>query len=122
MLDKASGGPLDAIVSPATTLPALRHGGADEAPFGTYTLLASLLGWPAGAVPITSVREDEQTSVARGRDVMDRTASATEAGSAGLPIGVQIMARPFRDDVALALMRTLEESASNAPRTPINPK
>jgi fatty acid amide hydrolase len=122
LLDHAPGGPLDAILSPATTLPALRHGGADEAPFGTYTLLASLLGWPAGVVPITRVHEDEQTSAPRGRDVMDRTASATESGSAGLPIAVQIMGRKFRDDVALALMRVLEHSSPNAPRTPINPK
>jgi fatty acid amide hydrolase len=121
-LDEAPGGPLDAILSPATTLPALRHGGADEAPFGAYTLLASLLGWPAGVVPLTHVRADEQTAVVRGRDRMDRAAAETEAGSAGLPIGVQIMARPFRDDVALALLEALEQSAPSAPRTPIDPR
>ena len=121
-LDDAEGGPVDAILSPATTLPALRHGAADEAPFGAYTLLASLLGWPAGVVPITTVRSEEQAGTMRGSDRMDRTAAATEAGSAGLPIGIQIMARMYRDDVALALMRALEQSAVDAPRTPVDPR
>jgi fatty acid amide hydrolase len=121
-LDGVAGGPLDAILSPATTLPALRHGTADEAPFGTYTLLASLLGWPAGVVPLTCVRDDEQSAVTRGGDHMDRAAAAAEAGSGGLPIGVQIMARPFRDDVALALLEALEQAALSEPRTPIDPR
>jgi fatty acid amide hydrolase len=120
LLDQADGGPFDAVLSPATTLPALRHGGAAESPFGSYTLLASLLGWPAGVVPITAVRDEEQTSVARGRDLMERAAADAEAGSTGLPIGVQIMARPHRDDVALALMAALERGAPERPRTPID--
>jgi fatty acid amide hydrolase len=114
-------GRLDAVLAPATTLPALRHGGADEAPFGAYTVLASLLGWPAGVVPVTTVRQDEQTSVVRGRDPMERAAADAERGSAGLPIGVQIMARPYRDDVVLALLAAIEKSAKDAPRTPIDP-
>ena len=121
-LDVLEGGPLDAVLSPATTLPALRHGGADEAPFGTYTLLASLLGWPAGVVPLTTVGDTEQTRLARSTDRMDRAAAKSEADSAGLPIGVQVMARAFRDDVALALMHALERSAPSAPRTPIDPR
>ena len=109
-------------LSPATTLPALRHGGADESPFGTYTLLASLLGWPAGVVPVTTVRAEEESATPRGNDKMDRAAAASEAGSRGLPIGVQIMARPFRDDVALSVMETLERLAPETPRTPIDPR
>jgi fatty acid amide hydrolase len=39
---------------------------------------------------------------------MDEAARATERGSAGLPIGVQVAARPWREDVALAVMGAIE--------------
>jgi fatty acid amide hydrolase len=59
-------------------------------------------------VPVTRVRAGEETATPRGRDVLDRTARATEEGSAGLPIAVQIAARPWRDDHVLALLFALE--------------
>jgi fatty acid amide hydrolase len=121
-LDTAGGGALDVVLSPATTLPALLHGGADESPFGTYTLFASLLGWPAGVVPVTTVRNAEESATWRGNDRMDRAAAASEAGSAGLPIGVQVMARAYRDDVALSVMQTLERLVNDVPQTPIDPR
>jgi fatty acid amide hydrolase len=44
-----------------------------------------------------------------------------ERNSAGLPIGVQLIARPWREDVALAAMHAIETAASGRedyPRTP----
>ena len=37
-----------------------------------------------------------------------RAAAATEAGSVGLPLAVQVAARPWREHEALAAMRTIE--------------
>jgi fatty acid amide hydrolase len=112
-LDGAEGGPLDALVSPAQPVPAVLHGATAElGAMGGYYVLYNLLGWPAGVVPVTRVRRDEQAATpARGRDVMERVAAACEAGSAGLPVGVQVAARPWRDHVALALMRAIEADA-----------
>lgn len=100
---------VDIVLSPATGLPAVKHGATVELGLmGAYTALYNLLGWPAGVVPVTRVRADEETTTARTRDVRGRVALATEQGSAGLPIAVQIAARPWREDQVLAVMAALE--------------
>jgi fatty acid amide hydrolase len=116
---------LDALLCPPHALPALRHGGAEHlAIAASYCYLANVLGVPAGVVPVTRVRADEQSDRLAGRDLVDRAAAATDAGSAGLPVGVQIAARPWREDVVLALMAALESRVhgrDDFPRTPIDP-
>jgi len=67
---------IDAVVLPAAREPAPPHRelvGADY----VFTLPASLTGWPAVVVPV--------------------------GAHEGLPVAVQVLARPWRDDVALAL-------------------
>ncbi len=105
---------VDVLLSPATALPALRHGASLElGVMGAYSCIYNVLGWPAGVVPVTRVRAAEETSTRRGeRDVAERTARATERGSAGLPIAVQLAARPWREDLALAAMAAVEAGAS----------
>ena len=99
----------DVLVCPATPLPAFRHGATEELIVpGTYTTLFNVLGWPAGVVPFTHVRADEESDRPASRDPMDRAARETERGSAGLPIGVQVAARPWREDLVLAVMAALE--------------
>ena len=101
---------VDAVLSPAAGLPAVKHGATLEMGLiGSYSCLYNLLGWPAGVVPVTKVRPEEETATPRGRDVCDRTARETEEGSAGLPIAVQIAARPWREDVVLGVMAALEQ-------------
>jgi amidase len=71
----------DAIVCPVIASPALLHGttlAADHLPGFSYTMAYNLLGWPA---------------------VVVRAGNS----AAGLPIGVQVMARRWREDIALAL-------------------
>jgi fatty acid amide hydrolase len=106
--ERALGGH-DVIVCPATPLPAFRHGATEELVVpGTYTSLFNVLGWPAGVVPVTRVRADEESDRPASRDPMDRAARETERGSAGLPIGVQVAARPWREDLVLATMAAIE--------------
>lgn len=96
---------LDLVLSPAVGLPAVRHGASVELGLmGSYSCLYNVLGWPAGVVPVTRVRDDEQTATVRSSDVADQTARRSEEGSAGLPIAVQLAARPFREDLVLAAM------------------
>ena len=99
----------DVVVSPATALPAFRHGAAEELVLGgAYTCLYNVLGWPAGVVPVTRVRAGEESDRPASKDAMDRAARETERGSAGLPIGVQVAARPWREDLVLAALRAIE--------------
>ena len=74
----------DAIVSPANALPATRPGDEDThlAAF-SYTMTHNLTGWPGAVV---------------------RAATSPE----GLPIGVQLVAKPWREDVALAVAAQVE--------------
>jgi fatty acid amide hydrolase len=112
--ERDSGAPLDAIVMPAHGLPALRHNTAlDVMPAASYCFLPNLLGWPAGVVPYTSVRATEESDRPPRRDRVVRTARRIEQGSQGLPIGVQVLAGPWREDIVLAVMRALELDAAD---------
>lgn len=118
-VEQADSGPLDVILMPAHGLPALRHGTAlDAMPAASYCFLPNLLGWPAGVVPFTTVGPDEQCDRPDAADRVVRTARQIEADSAGLPMGVQVLAKPWREDLVLAVMRALEEATATAANHP----
>ena len=75
----------DVIISPVVAFPALPHGtfAGDDYPGFSYTMPFNLTGWPAVAVP-------------------------AGLSSTGLPVGVQIAAAPWREDIALAVARQVE--------------
>ena len=78
---------VDVILSPAMPQPAILHGGSNDAGFGdTYSDIHNLTGFPSVVV--------------RG---------GTAPG--GLPIGVQLVANPWREDVALAAARVVEAAS-----------
>jgi fatty acid amide hydrolase len=107
-LDRAG---VDVVLSPALPLPALRHGASAElGTLGVWLALYNLLGWPAGVVPWTRVRPGEESDRV-GRSYEDRVAVETERGSAGLPVGVQLAGRPWRDGSVLAAMGAVAERA-----------
>lgn len=111
-----------AAICPPHTLPALRHGSTDFlGQAGSYCMLGNLLGWPAGVVPVTRVRPGEESDRPASRDLVDRRAREVEAGSTGLPIGVQVAAPHWREDVVLAVMRALETDFSPRPDYPRTP-
>jgi fatty acid amide hydrolase len=111
-LDHDEGGPFDLILCPACALPALTHGSSrDLILAGGYTALYNVLGYPTGIVPVTRVRSDEEIGRPPSRDIVEQAAGKVELGSAGLPVGVQVVARPWREHVALAAMRAIEEGA-----------
>ena len=103
-------GRFDAILCPPHALPALLHGATSLlATASSYLMLFNLLGMPAGVVAATAVRPGEESDRPSSRDLVERRARAVEAGSVGLPVGVQVAARPWREDVVLAVMTALEQ-------------
>jgi fatty acid amide hydrolase len=111
------------LLSPPHALPAFTHGAsANLGPASfNYTFLYSLLGWPAGVVPVTRVRPVETDRRPWGVDMIDRTARKVDRDSAGLPVGVQVAARPDREDLILAVMAAVESGLSGSvdyPRVP----
>jgi Asp-tRNA(Asn)/Glu-tRNA(Gln) amidotransferase A subunit family amidase len=122
-LEEAEGGPIDLILCPAYAVPAQRHGASLLMPLpGAYAPLAPVIGFPAGVVPVTRVRAGEESERKVTRDWVERTARDSERGSVGLPIAVQVIARPWRDHVALAAMMTIEAAARKQPDYPTRPK
>ena len=118
----ADGGPIDIVLCPAYAVPAVRHGATELMPMpGAYTPLANVSGFPAGVVPVTRVRPGEESDRPPSRDLVDRVARETERGSAGLPIAVQVIARPWHDHVALAPMAAIETAARKRPDYPDRP-
>ena len=75
----------DAVIAPVAAMPAPEHGSTLQRAHRTrfYTAPYNISGWPAAVV---------------------RCGSSAE----GLPIGLQIIAHPWREDVALALAAALE--------------
>lgn len=113
---------LDAIICPPHAVPAMRHGATYflyDTP--SYLMRFNVLGMPAGSVAATRVRADEETDRPQNRDRVDRAARETEVGSAGLPVGVQVAARHWREDIVLAVMAALEQEFSTRPDYPSRP-
>ena len=122
-LNTTPGGPFDLILAPASSLPAFTHGATrDLLTAGAYAPLYNLLGYPAGVVPVTRVQAGEESVRVASSDVVVKLARKAEQGSAGLPIGVQLIARPWQEHVALAAMATIEQAARQRPDFPMTPK
>jgi amidase len=85
----------DVIICPVNAYPALPHGTTfDNLAAFTYTQTYNLTGWPGAVV---------------------RGGTSPE----GLPIGVQIVARPWREDVALAVAQYIETALGGWQRPPL---
>jgi len=99
---------LDAVVCPPHATPALPHGASRDFTLGAALAMRfNFLNVPGGVVPVTKVRPDETVRVdPKGR--LARRAAEVDRGSDGLPVGVQVVARPYREDVVLAVMKAIE--------------
>jgi fatty acid amide hydrolase len=112
-------GNFDAVICPPHALPALTHGASYYlGPAASYSMLYNLLGLPAGVVAVTQVRAGAESDRPRSRDVVEKTARIVEQGSAGLPLGVQVAARHWREDVVLAVMAVVERRLREQPDYP----
>lgn len=90
------------LLSPVSSAPAFRHGEGNYAP-GTgyldtmrYAQWLNLAGFPGASVPISLSRE-------------------------GLPIGVQIVGRPFEEELIFAVAEALEQSRGPWQPPPLQP-
>ncbi|MFO0760859.1 MAG: amidase family protein [Byssovorax sp.] len=112
---------IDLILCPIHATAALPHGmSKDFALAGSPSMIWNLVQFPAGAVPVSRVRSSEATRE-KPKDRLEKKASEVDQQSVGLPVGVQVVARPWEEDRVLAAMLAIEEMASqnrDFPRTP----
>jgi fatty acid amide hydrolase len=110
---------IDVILCPACAVPAYTHGASKDLGLaGGYAVLYNLLGYPAGVVPFARVRKEEEVGRKPSGDRVEKAALKVEQASAGLPVGVQVVARPWREHEALAVMRAIEQVARLRPDFP----
>lgn len=109
---------LDAVICPPHATPALPHGASRDFTLGgALAMRYNFINFPAGAVPVTRVRPDETVRPEPiGR--LARRAAEVDRGSDGLPVGVQVVARPYREDIVFALMQAIESAVRNDPDFP----
>ena len=74
------------------------------------TAIWNYLNFPVGVVPITKVKENEQYFEPEVNDKIDEILIETMAGSKGLPIGIQVVGLPWRDELVLKTMELIEEN------------
>ena len=113
---------LDILLMPPHALPAPRHGSTMHLPASaSYCFLINMLHLPAGVVAASRVQPDECTDRPESGDWVERAAREVEIGSAGLPVGVQVVGKPWREDSVLAVMGALERHFSSHPDYPAKP-
>jgi fatty acid amide hydrolase len=113
-----SGG-FDAVICPPHALPALTHGSSYYlGPAAGYSMLYNMQGLPSGVVAVSRVQAGEESDRPVTRDVVEKTAREVEHGSAGLPLGVQVAARYWREDIVLAVMAAVERRLKDRPDYP----
>jgi fatty acid amide hydrolase len=124
LLDAMDREGIDVLLCPAFATPAIPHGASKNFTLASsYSILFNATQMPAGVVPVTRVHDDETKRVA-DRDLLARHASNVDAASTGLPVGVQIAGRLWKDHVVLAVMRAVEAAVAtdaDYPATPIDP-
>jgi fatty acid amide hydrolase len=110
---------IDALLCPVDAVVAIPHGASQYLGDAlSYTAAYSLLGMPAGVISFSRVRDGEVSDRPRSFDLAERAARQAEQGTAGLPVGVQVVARHWREDVALAVMSALEQHFRDTPEYP----
>ncbi|XP_065838668.1 fatty-acid amide hydrolase 1-like [Oscarella lobularis] len=113
VLDQWSKADVDAVICPVSAIPApiLKQSSKISAA-SCYSLIYSILNFPAGVVPVTTVTEDDEENLKSRKwridDAWDEAVREVSLGAEGLPVGVQIVARPWQEEMCLRVMKDIE--------------
>ncbi|CAG9335227.1 unnamed protein product [Blepharisma stoltei] len=101
---------LDVVISPSFGSVALPHRESIKGIAGlAYSSLWNVIGYPAGVVPIGFVHEGETNYVSKHNDLITSRAREITKNTEGLPISVHVASLPYRDEIALGVMRKIED-------------
>lgn len=124
-LDAWNHADVDVVICPPHAAPAMQHGESGEFALAlSYLFRYSLLNFPAGVVPVTRVIESDIRTSTGGGDRVERLQAGIDAASHGLPVGVQVVGRPYQEERVLAVMAAIEAEVSRMvdyPQTPVDP-
>ena len=115
---------LDLVLCPPHTMPAMPLGTSGDLTMAlSYAFRYVMLNYPAGVAPVTRVLEHE-TERANPKDTVEKRCADAERHADGMPVGVQVVAAPYREDRVLAAMAVIEDACAQEtlyPHTPIEP-
>ncbi|CAL8108384.1 unnamed protein product [Calicophoron daubneyi] len=110
-------GDLDALVCPVWACPAI----SKTMPFCyvsapiLFTCLYNILDYPAGTVPVGRISEEDVSAAMTEAEEFGKLGDAyhknffeTQKGTEKLPVGVQVVGKPFQEELVLRVMREIE--------------
>jgi len=102
---------IDIVICPVMTTVAVKHNLQNSLTptVISYTGLYNLLDYPAGVLPITYVRKDDHKILRKISDPIDRFLNKNEVASEGIPVGIQVVGLPWRDEEVLKAMKIVHE-------------
>ena len=100
----------DAVICPGVGTPAFKHGFSSDLTASTsYSMVFNALNMPAGVVPITLVKKEEEDYAGCGpEDSISKKTAENLKGSAGMPVGLQVVSLPWEDEKCLVAMKEIE--------------
>eukprot|EP00355_Strombidium_rassoulzadegani_P009491 CAMPEP_0168627688 /NCGR_PEP_ID=MMETSP0449_2-20121227/11408_1 /TAXON_ID=1082188 /ORGANISM="Strombidium rassoulzadegani, Strain ras09" /LENGTH=306 /DNA_ID=CAMNT_0008669985 /DNA_START=797 /DNA_END=1714 /DNA_ORIENTATION=- len=99
---------LSALISPMWPHCAYRSANSKELFLGNeYATLWSVIGFPAGVVPVTSVLLEEESFFDHFGDRWTEKLNEDAKGSMDMPVGVQVIGHAFEDEKVLGIMKQL---------------
>jgi len=109
---------LDLLLAPVHVLPAIPHMTSKSiVPTVSYSALYNMLDYPAGVLPVTTLKRDDLWDGAYRDTTLDPIIRSTYAKSLAantpFPIGVQLIGRPFKEELVLRGMSELETALQN---------
>jgi len=101
---------IDCIICPVTVLPALPHDTEQNTTsiIWSYTMLYNLLDYPAGVVPISIINKSNDIDHRECLDFVDKELKKCSRKISGVPLSVQIVTKPFEEELNLRVMREIE--------------
>ncbi|MEM9694307.1 MAG: amidase family protein, partial [Myxococcota bacterium] len=116
---------LDVVIGPPHVVAAMRHRESGDMVMSVGAQFRwTLLNFPAGVVPVTRVRAGEVGRYPLQRERIEKKVNEVDKRSVGLPVGVQVIAKPYEEHKVLAVMQHIETSCRDDdgfPRTPVTP-
>eukprot|EP01060_Flectonema_neradi_P004826 TRINITY_DN13161_c1_g1_i1.p1 TRINITY_DN13161_c1_g1~~TRINITY_DN13161_c1_g1_i1.p1 ORF type:complete len:602 (+),score=111.84 TRINITY_DN13161_c1_g1_i1:53-1858(+) len=110
---------ITAILSPGMGMSAFKHGSSTRLNMAcSYTFLWNLFQFPAGTIPVTHVKEGEDTYPRVFKDTLEASAYPDIKGSVGLPVCVQVTTLPFKDELCISAMKVVETAVSDMWKKP----
>ncbi len=101
----------DAVISPGLGIPAMPLYEAKKVTGAiSYTAIYNLLNFPAGSMPVGTIRKEDTEAPYPVKDLWHRAAKNALKGSEGLPINVQVVTLPYEDEKCLQIIETVDKA------------